>query len=121
MTGPRFKPIPPEQMTAEQQRVVQALTDGPRGGLRGPFPALLRGGARGGAPGRRGGLGGPAAGAAAGARHRGGGGFLGGEIGVVRAPPARREGGRRSERAGGDRRGRAPAAALGRRGAGLRR
>src|SRR5262249_57407140 len=42
MTGPRFKPIPPEQMTAEQQRVVQALTDGPRGGLRGPFPALLR-------------------------------------------------------------------------------
>src|SRR5215469_18050966 len=42
MTGPRFKPIPPEQMTAEQKRVVQALTDGPRGGLRGPFPALLR-------------------------------------------------------------------------------
>jgi 4-carboxymuconolactone decarboxylase len=42
MSGPRFKPIPPEQMTAEQKRVVQALTDGPRGGLRGPFPALLR-------------------------------------------------------------------------------
>ena len=42
MTGPRFTPIPPEQMTAEQKRVVQALTDGPRGGLRGPFPALLR-------------------------------------------------------------------------------
>jgi 4-carboxymuconolactone decarboxylase len=42
MSGPRFKPIPPEQMTAEQRRVVQALTDGPRGGLRGPFPALLR-------------------------------------------------------------------------------
>ena len=42
MTGPRFKPIPPEQMTPEQKRVVQALTDGPRGGLRGPFPALLR-------------------------------------------------------------------------------
>jgi len=42
MTGPRFKPIPPEQMTPEQARVVQALTDGPRGGLRGPFPALLR-------------------------------------------------------------------------------
>jgi 4-carboxymuconolactone decarboxylase len=42
MTGPRFKPIPPDEMTPEQKRVVQALTDGPRGGLRGPFPALLR-------------------------------------------------------------------------------
>src|SRR5262245_11761927 len=42
MTGPRFKPIPPDDMTPEQKRVVQALTDGPRGGLRGPFPALLR-------------------------------------------------------------------------------
>ena len=42
MSGPRFKPIPPDEMTAEQKRVVQALTDGPRGGLRGPFPALLR-------------------------------------------------------------------------------
>ena len=42
MSGPRFKPIAPEQMTAEQQRVAQALTQGPRGGVRGPFPALLR-------------------------------------------------------------------------------
>jgi 4-carboxymuconolactone decarboxylase len=42
MTGPRFKPLPPEQMTPEQTRVAQALTQGPRGGVRGPFPALLR-------------------------------------------------------------------------------
>src|SRR5215471_11997158 len=42
MTGPRFKPLPPEQMTAEQTRVAQALTQGPRGGVRGPFLALLR-------------------------------------------------------------------------------
>jgi 4-carboxymuconolactone decarboxylase len=42
MTSPRFKPIAPEQMTAAQQRVAQALTQGPRGGVRGPFPALLR-------------------------------------------------------------------------------
>jgi 4-carboxymuconolactone decarboxylase len=42
MTGPRFKPLPPEQMTAEQKRVAQALAEGPRGGVRGPFPALLR-------------------------------------------------------------------------------
>ena len=42
MTGPRFKPLPPEQMSAEQKRVAQALSEGPRGGVRGPFPALLR-------------------------------------------------------------------------------
>ncbi len=42
MTGPRFQPIAPEAMTPEQQRVAQALTQGPRGGVRGPFPALLR-------------------------------------------------------------------------------
>ncbi len=42
MTGPRFKPLPPEQMTAEQKRVAQEIAQGPRGGLRGPFPALLR-------------------------------------------------------------------------------
>ena len=42
MTSPRFKPIAPDQMTAAQQRVAQALTQGPRGGVRGPFPALLR-------------------------------------------------------------------------------
>ena len=42
MTGPRFKPLPPEQMTAEQKRVADAIAQGPRGGVRGPFPALLR-------------------------------------------------------------------------------
>ena len=42
MTSPRFTPIAPNQMSAAQQRVAQALTDGPRGGVRGPFPALLR-------------------------------------------------------------------------------
>ena len=42
MTGPRFQPLPPQQMTAEQTRVAQALSEGPRGGVRGPFPALLR-------------------------------------------------------------------------------
>ena len=42
MTGPRFQPIAPEQMSAAQQRVAQALTAGARGGVRGPFPALLR-------------------------------------------------------------------------------
>ena len=42
MTGPRFKPLPPEQLTAEQKRLAQALTEGPRGGVRGPFPALMR-------------------------------------------------------------------------------
>jgi 4-carboxymuconolactone decarboxylase len=42
MTGPRFKPLPAEQMSAEQKRVAQALAEGPRGGVRGPFPALLR-------------------------------------------------------------------------------
>jgi 4-carboxymuconolactone decarboxylase len=42
MTGPRFKPLPPEQMTAEQKRVAEAIAQGPRGGVRGPFPALLR-------------------------------------------------------------------------------
>jgi 4-carboxymuconolactone decarboxylase len=42
MTGPRFKPLPPDQMTPEQKRVAQALAAGPRGGVRGPFPALLR-------------------------------------------------------------------------------
>jgi len=42
MSGPRFKPIAPEEMTAEQRRVAQALAAGPRGGVRGPFPTLLR-------------------------------------------------------------------------------
>src|SRR5258708_508888 len=42
MSGPRFKPLSADEMTPEQTRIVQALTEGPRGGLRGPFPALLR-------------------------------------------------------------------------------
>jgi 4-carboxymuconolactone decarboxylase len=29
-------------MTAEQKRVAEAIAQGPRGGVRGPFPALLR-------------------------------------------------------------------------------
>src|SRR2546427_270307 len=41
MSGPRFKPLSTDEMTPEQTRVVQALTEGPRGGLRGPFPELL--------------------------------------------------------------------------------
>ena len=42
MNAPRFRPLSPEEMTAEQKRVAQAIASGPRGGVRGPFPALLR-------------------------------------------------------------------------------
>jgi 4-carboxymuconolactone decarboxylase len=42
MTGPRFKSLSPDEMTPEQKRVAQAIAAGPRGGVRGPFPALLR-------------------------------------------------------------------------------
>jgi 4-carboxymuconolactone decarboxylase len=42
MNAPRFRPLSPEEMTAEQTRVAQAIAAGPRGGVRGPFPALLR-------------------------------------------------------------------------------
>jgi 4-carboxymuconolactone decarboxylase len=38
----RLPPIPPEAMTPEQKRVADGITGGPRGGLRGPFPAMLR-------------------------------------------------------------------------------
>ena len=38
----RYAPIPAEAMTAEQKAVAKALTEGPRGGIRGPFNALLR-------------------------------------------------------------------------------
>jgi 4-carboxymuconolactone decarboxylase len=38
----RLPPIPPEAMTPEQKRVAEGITGGPRGGLRGPFPAMLR-------------------------------------------------------------------------------
>ena len=42
MSDARFPPIPAERLTAEQQAVAQALVQGPRGGIRGPFAALLR-------------------------------------------------------------------------------
>ena len=38
----RFKPLSQHDMTLDQQRVAQAVASGPRGGLRGPFHALLR-------------------------------------------------------------------------------
>ena len=38
----RFKPLSQQDMTLDQQRVAQAVATGPRGGLRGPFHALLR-------------------------------------------------------------------------------
>ncbi|WP_135468645.1 carboxymuconolactone decarboxylase family protein [Crenalkalicoccus roseus] len=41
--GPeRLPAIPPERMSAEQRRVAEAITAGPRGSIRGPFAALLR-------------------------------------------------------------------------------
>jgi 4-carboxymuconolactone decarboxylase len=38
----RFTPLSQRDMTIDQQRVAQAVATGPRGGLRGPFHALLR-------------------------------------------------------------------------------
>ena len=38
----RLRPIPPEQMTDSQQRAAQAVIEGPRGALYGPFVPLLR-------------------------------------------------------------------------------
>lgn len=38
----RFAPIPLEEMTHEQKAVAEELINGPRGGIRGPFNALLR-------------------------------------------------------------------------------
>jgi 4-carboxymuconolactone decarboxylase len=38
----RFKPLSQHDMTLDQQRAAQAIAGGPRGGLRGPFHALLR-------------------------------------------------------------------------------
>ena len=42
MAKERFRPLAESEMTDEQRRVAEAITSGPRGGLRGPFPALLR-------------------------------------------------------------------------------
>ena len=39
---PRFKTLSPDEMTPEQHRVADAIASGPRGGMRGPFNALLR-------------------------------------------------------------------------------
>ena len=38
----RLPPIPPAEYTPDQARVAAAIAGGPRGGLRGPFPAMLR-------------------------------------------------------------------------------
>ena len=38
----RFPELTPDQMTVEQKALAQAITSGPRGGLRGPFNAWLR-------------------------------------------------------------------------------
>jgi 4-carboxymuconolactone decarboxylase len=46
MTGPqgtrRFAPLAADAMTPEQHAMARALTEGPRGGVRGPFHALMR-------------------------------------------------------------------------------
>lgn len=38
----RLPPIPPADYTPEQAQVAAGIVGGPRGGLRGPFPAMLR-------------------------------------------------------------------------------
>ena len=38
----RFKQLNPQEMSDEQRKVHQAIAGGPRGGVRGPFNALLR-------------------------------------------------------------------------------
>jgi len=39
---PRYPELRPDQMTEAQKRVYQSIAGGPRGGVRGPFNALLR-------------------------------------------------------------------------------
>lgn len=39
---PRFRELRAEQITQAQRRVHQSIAAGPRGGVRGPFNALLR-------------------------------------------------------------------------------
>ena len=41
-SGARFKPLAPEEMSAEQRKVYESIAGGPRGGVRGPFNPLLR-------------------------------------------------------------------------------
>ncbi|HEY7517908.1 MAG TPA: carboxymuconolactone decarboxylase family protein [Methylomirabilota bacterium] len=42
MKGARYPELRPAQMTEAQMRVYQSIAAGPRGGVRGPFNALLR-------------------------------------------------------------------------------
>jgi 4-carboxymuconolactone decarboxylase len=42
MTELRFRALSADEMTAEQKRAAAAIASGPRGSVRGPFPALLR-------------------------------------------------------------------------------
>ena len=42
MASERFATLSDEEMDVEQRRVARALIEGPRKGIRGPFPALLR-------------------------------------------------------------------------------
>jgi 4-carboxymuconolactone decarboxylase len=42
MSSERFPPIDASAATSEQRRVMEAITSGPRGDIRGPFKALLR-------------------------------------------------------------------------------
>src|SRR5881394_51461 len=42
MATPRFPEVAREQMSEAQRRVYDAIAGGPRGGVRGPFAALLR-------------------------------------------------------------------------------
>jgi 4-carboxymuconolactone decarboxylase len=42
MAEQRFKPLSEAEMSPEQRRLAQAIASGPRGGLHGPFQALLR-------------------------------------------------------------------------------
>jgi 4-carboxymuconolactone decarboxylase len=40
--GPRFKKLSPDEMNPAQRKVYDDIAGGPRGGVRGPFNALLR-------------------------------------------------------------------------------
>src|SRR6059036_764333 len=40
--GPRFRPLPVGELTDAQRKVYDEIAGGPRGGVRGPFNALLR-------------------------------------------------------------------------------
>ena len=42
MSSERFKTLTMEEMTSEQRTAAEAIVAGPRGGMKGPFKALLR-------------------------------------------------------------------------------